>query len=946
MFDPRTSEPKKSPNYPTRLHKMSSPSHVIPHPTSQLDQNFGRFPAFSPRSDQHKKLFPHESHERQINHKSKLENLRRLQPIHQKQSEKLRNYEKYKPHSQMDSSGHHKKHNYPRNQKQSNYASMSHQNRINSSNTKKKSTNNRKNSELTPELITSNFYMADSTNKPPSKYSTLKAKNGISFPRFGKSRNKDKSYNASFPNLGKQGSQPIQIIQQININQIKNQVVNKISIGSKYRQPKRAKSKYGTKKQVSAPNKKQVGTRRNHKKTNTYDHYKSRQAKRNTSRNLQSNLSRLKNLHRKMEKGGIISKTDKTKSIHSKGKSHRLRHLKKAKDNLNKSKIKKPRNLYNHRNRKAVTTSMNKRTYHHGKKRSQFKKAGNQDKKPYSKGLKRNPSKAKNFDSISKNKRQLYKYQKNKKQSKTPQKSKYSTFSRKKPLYGKASKTTSPKVRKNFNSFQSKLGRKKETKNITFGMGRNSQKRYVFKSQRDKEKKLKREIKLKQEKKKQKELQKKKRMGQEILQMGYNLLEKKAETSLHSKQLLSLVQRNNEPTNRKNKVEFQMVTWRTPIGKRIQSNQPKPQCKADFLDQNQGFSHPPDYFEIPGEYGQAPNHQKEFEEDSTDLKDKVNRPTFHRQTKMEVNMALEEVEDQLKNIRDIRKSKLRAKLTRSLNKKLPRFNLNEEIGNEQESSLQQMGKDPATKPDLEIHQARAQSELNQGSQVKIGSNNDNANIINQELPESSNHLDCKSQNKVYSGTSPDIDQPETLKILLQPNSYSIEKNKKVASPEPIQASIGKTDYANHNSSPESQQKQNMIKTLESLAKTDQNNEMNTEQKPKIMTPTNLDSEDDQPSDNLQPELHDLTVQNKTEIRVAQPQEPEETQKDIIDNEPQDINPHQLQVVLNSIGKIKEFVKKKSVMKQDTTKQITEPSQQHMSPGKQTQSPDAQSNQGT
>ena len=55
---------------------------------------------------------------------------------------------------------------------------------------------------------------------------------------------------------------------------------------------------------------------------------------------------------------------------------------------------------------------------------------------------------------------------------------------------------------------------------------------------------------------------------------------------------------------------------------------------------------------------------------------------------------------------------------------------------------------------------------------------------------------------------------------------------------------------------------------------------------------------------------------------------------------------QLQNVYNSIGKIKEFVKKQSVMKQDTTKLITEPSQQNMSLGKHAQSPDAQSNQGT
>lgn len=235
---------------------------------------------------------------------------------------------------------------------------------------------------MSQEMILSNYYPLASMDKKKKKYSTMEKDNGmLSKTRFEKLAKKwmpskengqrHKGYNNKSTRKSNKSNynQPIQIIQQININQVKKNTINIMQYGRKFPNQKKPKPKPYMKKQASVPQRKLPKPKTVPKKPNTNDPYKTRIKRHTPLKNLRYKTNKLKAAHQKMTKSGIIPKVKKHEyQMQSTDRTgYRLKHLKKGSSKMSGIKKKKERGMGKNFGRiKAATTSINKKGYQYG----------------------------------------------------------------------------------------------------------------------------------------------------------------------------------------------------------------------------------------------------------------------------------------------------------------------------------------------------------------------------------------------------------------------------------------------------------------------------------------------------------------------------------------------------------------------------------------------------
>jgi hypothetical protein len=569
---------------------------------------------------------------------------------------------------------------------------------------KMKNSDNRPVKGMNPEDILMNYYPLSSINKKKKQYNVNDLNDFESKKRFQKLKNKWMSPKSSNEQFNKKkfrkGSRkqqtPVQIIQQINIKNIKKQTINIMSnpkIKSQWN-----KSKMNSKKHGSAYTERYSKPRTLSKKSNTNDLYKAHRNKQNKSTNLKYNSSRLKAAQRKLARSGITHQSKKSVNPrHEELRKYKMKHLRntsandkiKQKEKLRKSKMM----TRNYGRTKAATTSIHKKSYKNTyltknsyvKKKATIKKKqliGNY--KDKNRVIKKSDSNA--YGKLKKRTQRIYGYMANK--GKTPPQSNKGV-TKKKITQSDGSKMSKSKTKRNLSLYQSKYGRKKKSVKKGGKAGKTTPKRYVFKSQRTKEKQMKRELRLKEEMKKLNEKKKKKFEEEKIVTMGFTMLEKKAKKSVGTKELLDLVNKgkNKEKYGRRVQRNYNVST--TPLNKLKhfrdslkKTKQNNTLSSNEFEKQSKMFSDLRDSRErmkkqLKKNTGRVLSfgHSKKLNERrSRKFKEKNKIKSLnHQRADKELKIALEHIEGTLEGIDSIRRSGLREKTTRSLSKRLKKF---------------------------------------------------------------------------------------------------------------------------------------------------------------------------------------------------------------------------------------------------------------------------------
>jgi hypothetical protein len=574
---------------------------------------------------------------------------------------------------------------------------------------------------MSQEMILSNYYPLASMDKKRKKHSAQQEEDNtiISKTRFdklakkwmpSKEHDRRKPYQNSRKSTNSNFNQPIQIIQQININQVKKNTINIMQYGRKFPNQRKSKTKQGMKKQASVPQRKTPKPKTVPKKPNTNDPYKNRTKRKTPYTNLRQKTNRLKVAHQQMTKSGIIPKAKKQEVYGMQSTDrmgYRLKHLKKPSSKVNGLKKRKDRAMNKNFGRiKAATTSINKKSYQYGSSKNQYVKkraVAVVKKNKLNRGYKDIQQMAKKNDFKSghvnkKNTRSSNYGNARSRASKTPNYNKFSPLMKKKPGNKRTSKTTS--MKRPFSLYDSKQVKDKQPR-----PEKKPKKRYFFKSQKNKEKQVKREMRLKEEMKKLNEQSKKKKDESKIMQYGYNMLEKRARKSGNAKELLNLVKKNKQKPKRKTRPKMnnfpsiqistmpinKLKHFRDSLKTDKQNNTLSPGSikkkvhklsEARSSGENFYINNHKDFISTkvglnvlkPGRAVSFEQSKKLHERRSRKYREKNRMHSLKQQkTNKEVKLALEHVRGTLKDIESIRRSGLREKTTRSLSKKIQKF---------------------------------------------------------------------------------------------------------------------------------------------------------------------------------------------------------------------------------------------------------------------------------
>lgn len=609
------------------------------------------------------------------------------------------------------------------------FASMDYDQVFGKSKSRVKNGDNRPVKGMSQEMILSNYYPITSIDKKKKKYSTVDRSKNFPGSNLNKAKNKwrvpqeilerpIKKDKKRAPSI----NQPIQIIQQISINQIKKNTINIHQYGKKF--PKKSRPKFGMKKQSSVPQRKVGKSRPLPKKPNTNDPYKDHP--KNAIKNLKYKTNRLKLAHQKKNNTSGINKN---KSImNEKKKSYRLKHYGKASQLENNLKKRKERDK-NFGRIKSATTNLNRKKDNGGlgksgyiKKKEVIGGKKNQGKREYKNSYLRDK---KTDQSYSQAHRKLGRSR----VGKTPPIIKGSSIMKKTAPVNQIKHETKNEAKRPFSLYQSKYGKSNAVKAKPFGVEKKSNKRYFFKSHKTKEKQIKRETRLKEEMRKINEQTNQKKDEKKVAQIGYNFLQKKARGSAGAKELLNIVQKNKRKIKRKSKggikIEIQTTFprnklnhFRDSLKKDKKNNTLSPrnlQRNAQMGSETSGeliqMSTGDDFISSKMKKAisriQNTSRAGSFEQ-SKKLQERRNKKFFeknrikslnHQKANKEVKLALELVEGNLKEIETIRKSGLREKTARSLSKKMQKLGfrieaspkreekkLNQKINKEKEKS--------------------------------------------------------------------------------------------------------------------------------------------------------------------------------------------------------------------------------------------------------------------
>ena len=474
------------------------------------------------------------------------------------------------------------------------------------------------------------------------------------------------------PRMGGQGEWPIQIIQQINIQQVKNQSIHIVK--EPQRGPKRgARGEAGKTPKYRTVSRKMGGQ----------GDPRAGGKKQHLSSNLRTGTNRLREVQRKMAKSGVQARPRK-KDPRAQVR-YKLKHVSKKPGNeTRRAAAPQERDLARSYGRiKAATTSMKKSYGNAYLKKSAYDKKKKKAKKklPEKEAMER-----------------LGNAKSRRREAKTGY---YAKIGRSRPdKQGPKRKAAAKRVAdkskrrerelRQTSLYQAK-GAKPRTTTKTPKMGKSAAKRYVFKSQKLKEKQMQRQVRLREEMKRLNEQDRAKQDMDEVLAMGLNVVERRARNEIGAKELLSLVKKGR---GRAKKARGKRGAG--PKGATVSVNKLRhfrDSLKQSKLESTLGSNGSSQQKNLFSEYagsrerlGRAADKEPGLSfGQSRRLKEKRERK--HKQNKIrslnhltadnELKNALRHIQGTLEGIDSIRRSGLREKTTRSLSKKLSKFKWSE-----------------------------------------------------------------------------------------------------------------------------------------------------------------------------------------------------------------------------------------------------------------------------